>query len=347
VVSLSRSGRRRAFTLIELLVVIAIIAILIGLLLPAVQKVREAAARMSCSNNLKQLALGLHNYHDQNQRLPPGSANDMPPFGQATGPQWGSSWKVYILPFIEQNAIAQQWVFNTHSGYTNATPNGAIIRNITIKPFRCPSSPVPDTFSRGGAGGVIMVDSYTGIAGSVMPSVTPAPLNVKNGTCCNGSGNLFTDNGVLYADSRVTLVGITDGTSNTWLIGEQSDHLRDANRAPVTAGYTALCGNSGGLYGWPMGASNPSGRTWNSGEDGRQFNCTSVRYLINQTGFANDAATGTNNDVGANFPIMSGHSGGANVALGDGSIRFFSNSTSAAVISYYCTRAGGEVIPNG
>src|SRR5438876_2602906 len=101
---------RKAFTLIELLVVIAIIAILIALLVPAVQKVRAAAARTQCINNLKQIGLGLHSYHDTNLKLPPGAANDAPPFGPS-GASWGSSWMVYILPYIDQGNIFRQWQF--------------------------------------------------------------------------------------------------------------------------------------------------------------------------------------------------------------------------------------------
>ncbi len=332
---------RRAFTLIELLVVIAIIAILIGLLLPAVQKVREAAARSKCMNNLKQSALAAHNYHDTNGVLPPGAANDVTPFGTGTV-GWGSSWMVYILPGIEQNAIYSKWQFASSSGYTNAN-NINLVNNVTIPPYRCPSSPVPEFSPRGGAAAQMMNHSYTGIAGSVI-SGTPGPV-ISVG-CCNGAGPQATDNGIFYAGSKVNLL-MQDGTSNTWMIAEQSDHLRDANNAPVTGGYTRGVGNSGGLYGWTMGAAHPTGGGQVGWGDGRHFNCTSVRYRINQRGFANSASTGTNNDVGTNFPLNSAHTGGINVGLGDGTVRFFRDSLDPAVIHAFCTRAGGETNTGG
>src|SRR5882724_3153396 len=116
--------RRSGFTLIELLVVIAIIAILIGLLVPAVQKVREAAARTQCINNLKQLGVALHAYHDVNKRMPPGNTGDWAPWNNnptlnAGAGGWGSSWKVFILPYIEHGNIFNKWQFYSNSGYVN------------------------------------------------------------------------------------------------------------------------------------------------------------------------------------------------------------------------------------
>jgi len=337
---------RRGFTLIELLVVNAIITILIALLVPAVQKVRDAAARAQCQNNLKQIGLACHGFHDANKRLPPGAANDVAPFGTSAAAQWGSSWMVYILPYIEQSAIYNQWQFNTQSGYQNNN-NQNVVGGKTIQIYRCPSSPVPDFMAaRGGfqsANGTLMNVSYTGIAGAVTPLPPVGASQVYNVGCCNGSGSLATDNGIFYSGSRVKLTDIADGSSNTWMVGEQSDHLRDAAGLPVTAGYTSGVGNSGGLYGWTMGAGIGVNQQPSAWGDGRHFNCTSVRYAINQRGFANTSASGTNNDVGTNYPLSSNHTGGINVALGDGSVRFFSISLSQFNIAAFCTRGNGDI----
>jgi len=331
--------RRSAFTLIELLVVIAIIAVLIGLLLPAVQKVREAASRARCQNNLKQIGIAMHAFHDGNNRLPPGAANDMPPFGTATGSQWGSSWMVYILPYVEQANLYNLWQFNNQSGYTNGN-NGALVNNLKIPVYRCTSSPVNE-MANGWNGWTKQNTSYTGIAGS---ATSPGATGNYQQGCCNGGGSYASDSGCLFSGSQVKLTEITDGTSNTWLVGEQSDHLRDANRLPVTGGYSSGVGNSSGIYGWTMGAAIGQNQAASAWGDGRHFNCTAVRYQINQAGFSNSAGSGTNNDVGANFPLNSGHSGGVNMLLADGSVRFFSDSLDLTTINALCTRRGGEVV---
>jgi hypothetical protein len=306
-----------------------------------VQKVREAAARMSCQNNLKQIGIACQSFHDTYSRLPPGAANDAPPFGNS-GVGWGSSWKLYILPFIEQANIYNAWSFTGNSGYQNSA-NGGLIANLTIKPYRCPSSPVPNFMTNRGNNISIMNTSYTGIAGSVISAYIPGS-QIYNATCCNGSGPLATDNGLLYSGSQVAITAITDGTSNTWIVGEQSDHLRDANRQPITAGYDSGVGNSQGRYGWAMGAAIGQNQLPSAWGDGRHFNCTSVLYSINQIGLTNSASSGTNNDVGTNFPLNSNHTNGVNNLCADGSVHFYSNSTSLQVISALCTKSDGEVV---
>jgi len=323
---------RKAFTLIELLVVIAIIAILIGLLLPAVQKVREAAARTTCSNNMKQIGLAMHGYHDVYNWLPPGCARDQAPFGTGTA-AWGSSWKVYILPYIEQGAIFSKWQFSGSSGYTN-TNNMDLVNRITIKPYRCPSSPLPEFYVNSGNNGrFLMFTSYTGVAGSTLDSPQAAV------TCCNGAGNINGAGGILFANSQVTMVGITDGTSNTLIVGEQSNHIRDANNQPVVPAYGGI--TSQGPHGWTMGAGNTNvGATYAE----RTFNCTTTRWQINQIGLGNSATNGTNDNAGTNIPFSSGHTGGANMLFADGSVRFMNNATPVLTLQQISTRAGGEVV---
>jgi len=216
-----RPTNRRAFTLIELLVVIAIIAILIGLLLPAVQKVREAAARMTCGNNLKQLGVAAHNYESGNQILPPGMTVD----------GWGPLYA--MLPFVEQDNIFRQCIETptaTTSGqlyFFNGT-NQAVLRN-NIKTFRCPSSDDGAAAQRANIGiyyGTINVDwtpannvwSNTHLGFGPTTSTLLAKTNYLGvaGDWRSGEGY----RGPFYWNRKQTIVGITDGSSNTMMFGE-------------------------------------------------------------------------------------------------------------------------------
>jgi prepilin-type N-terminal cleavage/methylation domain-containing protein/prepilin-type processing-associated H-X9-DG protein len=196
---------RRAFTLVELLVVIAIIAVLIGLLLPAVQKVRAAAARTQCLNNLKQIGLALQNYHDTAQRFPPGYVSAVDADGNDTGPGWG--WAAFILPQMEQPAVFAAIQFDQPI----EAPANANARVQFIKSFTCPSDNLPLTWTatRHDAAGQpagaicdIASASYVGVFGVSEPGV-------------DGEG-------VFYRNSRTAIADITDGTSTTLLVGERA-----------------------------------------------------------------------------------------------------------------------------
>ncbi|MGE3808070.1 MAG: DUF1559 domain-containing protein [Gemmataceae bacterium] len=199
------STARRAFTLIELLVVIGIIAVLIGILLPAVQKVREAAARSRCANNLKQMGLALQAYHDSQGSYPPGYDSGYDAAGNDTGPGWG--WAARILPFVEQQSLYTLINFQQPI----EAPGHSAARTTSVKLYLCPSSQTPSTFAaarRTPTGQVVATlcdvaaSNYPGVFGITEPGV-------------DGEGMFF-------RGSQVRIPDITDGTSHTLIVGERA-----------------------------------------------------------------------------------------------------------------------------
>ena len=356
--------RRLGFTLIELLVVIAIIAILIGLLLPAVQKVREAAARAKCQNNLKQIGLAIHGYHDAVGFLPPNGGKDKAPyagpvlFGSAQDPDGdGSTFLVYILPYMEQGALYSRLTFNGDSGWTpnNGRPNCSATNNanaanaVTLPMYLCPSTTMSEQAwnpwdkmgvtqaAPTGGNRVIMRASYVGIAGAV--------ANINNDGVFtesrNGSGwnrGIMSWGGAMSAMfSKLTLSKISDGTSNTMLVGEEAAMFSQDDTARTRQpnwGATARGWLTAGAEHWNNAGANET----------RGFSMTTVRYAPNRNFFANNVqANGCGGDEGINCPLSSNHSGGVNVCFGDGTVKFIRNSIDLNTYARIATRDDGGI----
>jgi prepilin-type N-terminal cleavage/methylation domain-containing protein len=280
---------RHGFTLIELLVVIAIIAILIGLLLPAVQKVREAAARMSCTNNLKQIGLGLHNYHDANQMFAPGFTAIAGPGGD-TSPGWG--WSFHILPYIEQDNLFRQVNLNQP-----VTPSPVLAWKIKV--YMCPSDIQTENFQVYGSGGVPLTGimaapcSYAAIVGGDETEVATG----------DASGRFH---GCFYRNSKTRITEITDGTSNTALVAERACGITQGAWAGALPGARMRLGPKN-----PAFALNP-----NMDYDPDLFGLIHTN-VINAT---NDQSNDGGTDDASSF-----HIGGAYHLFGDGSVRFVRN----------------------
>jgi prepilin-type N-terminal cleavage/methylation domain-containing protein len=347
---------RSGFTLIELLVVMAIIAILIGLLLPAVQKVREAAARASCSNNLKQLGLALHNYECAHSRLP-----GMAPGGSG-GTSWGFSVHAQILPFIEQEPLGR-WidlsqplflgVFPTPSFQLN--PALAPAAGTVVKTFLSPGDTQSPYFTINSGGGTHAGTNYVVNLGS--GSGGPGAATV------NGIDTRFPTDGMFHYGPGLRFGDVLDGTSNTLflsqcLLGLNQNLTKPFSDLSPEERRRQVAGISGrGLYTGP-GGSNPGYGP--SPAIGASDYRSAMSWRGNRGGswiWGNATVNGFNAALPPNAPVpdstahgmgalaaRSNFTGGVNVCLGDGSVRFVRDSIPLANWRALSTRAGGEVL---
>jgi prepilin-type N-terminal cleavage/methylation domain-containing protein len=307
--------RRSAFTLIELLVVIAIIAILIALLVPAVQKVREAAARTQCLNNLKNLALACHNYHDQNKYLP---YDNSPEAGNSSA--WGMggtnwSWIAHVLPFIEQGALYGQ-ISGLGGGnidtVTLQTAANAGLLNININVLMCPADSPTDALktNRADLSGQIGLTNYQGVSGQNWAWTFVYNGNVARGTNPTDTNGLANGDGIFFrgdGNKKLRLVAIKDGTSNTFMVGEDIPQ------------YNQWCS-------WPY-SNNAVGTC-----------AIPPNYQMPPT------MTASPGNWPTTYSFRSNHTGGLQFAMADGTARYVSSTIDMPTYRALATIQGGESV---
>lgn len=281
---------RNAFTLVELLVVIAIIGVLVAMLVPAVQKAREAASRVACKNNLKQIGLAMHLYHDRVGTFPPGyvATGDQ-------GPGWG--WAAHLLQDLEQGNLHE------HIDFTKEISDSAnaAARMESLKVFLCPSDQHIGTFAVADVGISVAHANYVAMFGTDEVCEDP------------DAGN-----GIFYRNSRISVLDITDGTSNTLMVGERSSNL-------------ALATWSGAV----TGASVPPRRPSSLGPEGAGV------LVLGHTGTAAEGHTPNSSQCHVD-DFWSRHPQGVNFLFADGSVRVINNTIQPVVWEALGTRAGGE-----
>lgn len=321
------SRRPRAFTLIELLVVIAIIAVLIALLLPAVQQAREAARRSQCKNNMKQLGLALHNYHDTFTTFPIGQRESK------TFP----NWRIGVLPYIDQAPLYNNLNFSqsfmsgcsasSGYGFAQTTPGNPVLKNLVLAVFRCPSSALDPTADVGCNFDRAQVHDYVGISGA-----TPDPA-ARTTVCSQDTGyGTYCNNGLLVPNEVTRLRDVTDGASNTMIVAEQSGTVGNSD---FRSGYHG---------GWSSLQSVPAGRflvpQFVTGDLPYGSGTTTIRQQIN----SKTAGLGAGSSYYSNTIINSFHVGGIHALLADGSVRFLSENLNFATLTNLACKNDGVVL---
>ncbi|HUE13937.1 MAG TPA: DUF1559 domain-containing protein [Planctomycetaceae bacterium] len=345
--------RQKGFTLIELLVVIAIIAILIALLLPAVQAAREAARRTQCKNNMHQIALALHNYHDTNFVFPPGwlSQNE-------------AAWGALLLPYLEFKPIFNQIDFNNQMVVPGNTASGNLAQaNLVLAVFKCPSSGDSATISSSRCSGTGDFN-YKGHASAVSNYLANGGTTLTDSTSqfTNGDGTMGTtasdagmpvagfvqgaDNGgVMFQDSRVKISDISDGTTNTALIAEHYGATCQTGGGSGNTNCNSSNTDSCFAYWAYAGLNNPTGAgTTLVAADVCFSSITGVNGNAGTFASTGSWPYGHTLGIGSTGDISSLHAAGAQIALCDGSVRYFNSATDNGLLTSLCNRGDGRVI---